>query len=131
MSESQKKLLVDLIMGLAAAIAVAFLLGLFRAQTLRDTLRILSDCCFLPAVLFLGIAGLTWTKNGGVWDGIGFTFKTITSRMQRNYDDARITFSQYREERERKNSSPASAAITGVVYLVLALAFLFAYNQTL
>ena len=131
MSESHKKLLVDLGLGLATAVAAAFLFDLFQAPTVSDALRILSDSFFLPAVLFLGIGGLTWTKNGGVWDGIGFTFKTVASRMKRRYDEERVTFAQYREERATKNTSPKSALITGAVNLVLALAFLMAYNWTL
>ncbi len=131
MSESRVKILVDLGLGLATAVGAAFLFDLFHAPNLQDALRILSDSFFLPAVLFLGIGGLTWTKNGGVWDGIGFTFKTVASRMRRNYDEERITFAQYREERAEKNSSPKSALITGAVYLVLALVFLIAYNKCL
>ena len=131
MSESRVKLLVDLGMGLAMAVGAAFLFDLFHAGSIQDVLRILSDCFFLPGVMFLGMGGLTWTKNGGVWDGIGFTFKSIAGRMRRNYDEERVTFAQYREERAAKNSSPASSLITGAVYLTLALAFLFAYNQSI
>ena len=131
MSETRMKLLVDLGLGLATAVAAAFLFDLFHAPTVRDVLRILSDCFFLPAVLFLGIGGLTWTKNGGVWDGIGFTFKTAANRVKRDYDQERVTFAQYREERATKNTSPKSALITGAVYLVLALGFLTAYNWNL
>lgn len=131
MSESQQKLLVDLGIGLAGAVVAAFWFDLFHAETVQDTLRILSDCFFLPAVLMLATGGLTWTKNGGVWDGIGFTFKTAIGRMRRNYDEERVTFAQYREEREKKNSSPRSALISGAVYLVLALIFLAAHNMSL
>ena len=128
MSESLKRILVDLGLGLAAAIAAALLFDVFHAPTMKEVFRILSDSFFLPAVLFLGIGGLTWTKNGGVWDGIGFTFKTVMDRMKHNYDKERVTFAEYREERAAKNSSPKSALITGAVNLVLALVFLFAYN---
>ena len=131
MSESTQKLLTDLGIGLAAAVAGAFLFDLFGAETLSDTFRILSDCFFLSAVLMLATGGLTLTKNGGVWDGLGFTFKTAIGRMKRSYDEDRVTFAQYREERERKNTSPASALIAGGIYLILALGFLAAYNFTL
>ena len=131
MSESTKKLLIDLGIGFAGAVAAAFLFDLFGAETLSDTLRILSDCFFLSAVIMLASGGLTLTKNGGVWDGLGFTFKTAIGRMKRDYDTERVTFAQYRQEREGKNTSPASALIAGSIYLALALAFLAAYNFTL
>ena len=128
MSESIQKLLTDLGIGFACAVAAAFLFDLFGAETLLDTFRILSDCFFLSAMLMLASGGLTLTKNGGVWDGLGFTFKTAIGRMKRDYDAERVTFAQYREQREAKSSSPASALIAGAFYLVLALGFLAAYN---
>lgn len=131
MSESTQKLLTDLGIGFAGAVVSAIWFDLFGAETTSDVLRILSDAFFLPAVLMLATGGLTLTKNGGVWDGLGFTFKTVISRMKRTYDEDRMTFAQYREERERKNTSPRSALISGVVYLALALIFLAAYNFSL
>lgn len=131
MAESTKKLLVDLAIGLAAAIAVALLLDVFHAETLQDLFRLLSDSFFTAAVLLLAVGGMTLTKNGGVWDGLGFTFKTAMSRIRRTYDDERVTFAQYREEREKKNTSPASALIAGAVYLVIALIFLAVYEAVL
>lgn len=129
MAESTKKLLVDLGLGLAIAIAAAVWFELFQASTLLDVLRILSDCFFLPAVILLASGGLTWTKNGGVWDGIGFTFKTAVSRVRKTYDEERVTFAEYREEREKKSSSPRSSLIAGAIYLVIALVLLAAYNM--
>lgn len=131
MQESTKKLLVDLVLGLVIALASAFLFGLFQAASTSDLFRIASDCFFVPAVILLAIGGLTWTKNGGVWDGIGFTFKTAMNRVKRNYDEERMTFAEYREERERKTSSPKSALIAGAIYLVFALLFLAVYNMSI
>lgn len=132
MKESAKRLLVDLIVGMVIAIAAAFLFDLFHASSALDAYRILSDSFFLAAVIQLGSAGLTWTKNGGVWDGIGFTFKTALLRIRKQYDDDRVTFAQYREEREsKKKSSPISALIAGAVCLAIALVFLALYNMAL
>lgn len=131
MAESTKKLLVDLGIGLAVAVVVALLLDVLHAPTLQDMFRLLSDSFFAAAVLMLAVGGMTITKNGGVWDGLGFTFKTAMSRIRRTYDEERVTFAEYREERERKNTSPVSALIAGAVYLVIALLFLAAYNATL
>lgn len=128
MSESTKKLLIDLGIGLFAVVVAALWFDLFGAESLADALRILSDSFFLAAVLMLATGGLTLTKNGGVWDGFGFTFKTAMSRIKRDYDEERVTFAEYREQREQKNTSPRSALISGAVYLVIALAFLAAYN---
>lgn len=131
MTESTKKLLVDLGLGLAIAVVVSFWFDLYEAANLLDALRILSDCFFIAAAFLLASGGLTWTKNGGVWDGLGYSFKTVIMRMRKNYEEERITFAEYRERRESKSTSPRSALISGAVYLVIALAFLVAYNMVL
>lgn len=132
MSDSTKHLLVDLGIGLAAVVLSVLLLDPFSAGTTAEVLRILSDAFFLAAVLLLASGGLTFTKNGGVWDGLGFTFKQGYARMKGNYEEKRFTFADYRAERERKSSkSPASALISGAVYLVISLALLAAYNAVI
>lgn len=123
MGDTQKKILMDLIIGLAVALAGVILLDVLHAQTLRDVFRLLSDCFFLPAALLLAGSGLTWAKNGGVWDGLGFTVKTLFARMMPDYDSRRVTFAQYKEQREAKSSSPIPSLVAGIVYLVLALVF--------
>lgn len=131
MSDFTKRFLVDLGIGLAAVIVSALWFDLFSAQTLVDVMRILSDCFFLAAVLMLATGGLTLTRNGGVWDGLGFTFKQGFERIKGSYEQERLTFAEYREQREKKSKSPSSALIAGAVYLVIALAFLIAYNAVI
>lgn len=129
MSDFAKRLLVDFGIGAFAVVVCALWFDLFSAQTMADTLRILSDCFFLAAVLMLATGGLTFTKNGGVWDGLGFTFKQGFARIKGNFEEERMTFAEYREQREKKNNkSPSSALISGAIYLVIAMAFLVAYN---
>jgi len=128
MGDTQKKILMDLIIGLAIALAGVVLLDVLNAQTLRDVFRLLSDCFFLAAALLLATSGLTWAKNGGAWDGLGFTFKTLFARMMPDYDSRRVTFAQYKEKREEKSASPIPALVAGAVYLVLAIVFLVLFN---
>ena len=132
MSDFAKRLLTDLGIGLVCVVICAMCFGLFSTESATEFLRILSDCFFLAAVLMLATGGLTFTKNGGVWDGIGFSFKTAVARVRGNFEQDHMTFAQYREEREQKSSrSPKSALIAGVIYLALSLAVLAAYNMTL
>ena len=129
MGDTRKRIIADLIIGLVMAVALAFLTDVFHAESKSDLYRLLSDCFFLPAVILLASAGLTWTKNGGVWDGLVFSMKTMMSRMTRRYEDDCVTFAEYREKREEKASSPIPSLIAGAVYLVLAMVFLALYNR--
>ena len=130
MNDTAKKTIIDLVLGFVMALSCAFLLDVFHAETLRDVYRLLSDCFFLPTTILLGSAGLNWAKNGGVWDGLGFTFKTMIARMQPNYESKRITFAEYRQKREEKSSSSLPSLLAGLVYLVLAVVFLVLFNTT-
>lgn len=130
MSDFWKKCLVDLIVGLLCVVLLVIVLDVFHATTWHEALRLLSDVFFLPAALLLAMGGLTWTKNGGVFDGLGFTAKIFFERRSRNFEQKHTTFAEYREEREKKNSSPASSLVAGSIYLLIAVAFFVAFKLT-
>lgn len=129
MSAPTKKFLIDTGIGALVAVLIWLAEGLFSAETAKDVFRILSDGFFVAGFLFLGLAGLTWAKNGGAMDGLGFTLKTAIARMRADYDDARVTFAQYREEREKKASSPRSAVYAGLVHMALAIIMMLLYSH--
>lgn len=114
--------------GLIIAIVIWLTTGLLDASGTADFLRILSDGFFVAAALLLGYGGLIWTYNGGVFDGIGFSFKTLIDRMRRDYDDRRQTFMEYRENREAKASSPMYVLLGGLIHLALAVIVLLIYQ---
>ncbi len=129
MNESLKKFLIDMAVGLVLVLAMCWILGLFSAQTTSETLRILCDAFFVAAVLLLAGGGLTWTYNGGVADGLGYTFKNGIARMRREYEVERKTFAEYREEREAKASSPKYMLLSGLCYLVIAVILYQIYSN--
>lgn len=129
MSAPTKKFLIDTVIGAAIAVIVWLAEGLFSAETVQDVFRILSDGFFVAGFLFLGLGGLTWAKNGGALDGLGYTMKIAIARVRADYDDARVTFAQYREEREKKSSSPRSAVFAGLVHMAFAVILTMIYNH--
>ena len=131
MNETLKKFLIDAVIGLALAVLLAMLMGVFSAKTGTDVFRILSDSFFAVAAGFLAVGGITFTVNGGVMDGLGFATKTGIARIRRDFETSHMTFAQYREERERKATSPAAALLTGAVLMVIAVIMLAAYSNSL
>lgn len=129
MRDSTIKFLVDLGIATIVAVLVWVLEDLFHAATPQDTFRILSDGFFVAGAMFLAMGGMTWTKNGGVMDGLGFTFKTVLARIRSDYETSRMTFAEYREEREKKASSPAPMVLAGLVHIVLAAVTLLIYQK--
>ena len=131
MNETLKKFLLESVVGLIFAILLSILLGLFDAQNSADTLRILSDAFFVSAAVFLVSGGITFTVNGGVMDGLGFAAKTGIARVKRDFETSKISFAEYREERERKAKSPAASLRAGALLLVIALILLAFYNNAI
>ena len=128
MSDFWKKFLIDLGIGLVLAISLCAALRLFAAETSRDVCRILSDGFFVPGAIFLCLGGLTFTRNGGVLDGIGFTFKTALARIRADYETAHMTFAEYRAERESKATSPMPSVMAGLAHLIVALIAFAVYS---
>ena len=128
MSDTLKKFLIDLGIGLVMAVALAFLMGVARAEGAADVLRILSDAFFVSAAAFLVVGGITFTVNGGVMDGLGFATKTGIARIRRDFETSKQSFAEYREERESKAKSPKASLLAGVVLLMIALGLLMAYD---
>lgn len=131
MSDFWKKYLIDLGVGLVLAVGLCAALGLFNAATKQDVFRILSDGFFVPGAIFLCLGGLTFTRNGGVLDGLAFTFKTALARLRSDFETAHMTFAEYREERERKASSPMPSVLAGLTHLAVALIFFGIYSTGL
>lgn len=128
MSDFLKKFLIDLGIGLALAIGLCAALGIFSAETAKEAFRILSDGFFVPGALFLCLGGLTFTRNGGVMDGLAFTFKTALARLRSDFETAHMTFAEYREERESKASSPMPSVLAGLAHLAIAVVFFMVYS---
>lgn len=129
MSAFWKKYLIDLSIGAVLAVSLCAALGLFTADSALVAFRVLSDGFFAAGFLFLCLGGLTFTRNGGVMDGLAFTFKTALARMRSDFETARMTFAEYRQERESKASSPLPSVMAGLTHLALAVVFFLVYSS--
>lgn len=127
MRDAVRKYLIDAAIGMGIAFLVCVMQGIFRAASALDTMRILSDGFFAAAMLLLAAGGLQWTYNGGVMDGLGYSFKMAFGRIRGDFETSHMTFAEYRENREKKASSPAYLLLAGASHLVIALIFFAVY----
>ena len=127
MSSFQKSFLIDLVIGLVAAVGMSLLHGAGQAETKLDFYRLVSDGFFASGALFLAVGGITFTTNGGVFDGLGYSAKLMIDRMRRDYEDRRITFGEYQEQRRKKVKSPTSAILVGVILCAVAVVFMMLF----
>lgn len=129
MSKGTIKYLVITGVGLVIALLVSWSQGIFGAETASDVLRLVCDGFFVAGALLLAYGGLTWTSNGGVFDGLTFTFKQAFARIKRDYEEQRVTFAEHRERREAKASSPKYALLAGLTHMVIAVIIMVVYQQ--
>lgn len=121
------KFLIFLVIGLVLALGVAFNRGLAGAEDTAGALIALCDGFFVAGALLFGIGALQWTYNGGVMDGLTFTFKTAVARIRKHYEEDKKSFADYRAEREEKSVSPKWMLLAGLAHLAAAAALLMAY----
>ncbi len=126
-----KKTLISLGIYGAVGAVIALLLGwargAFPVLEAKLTLMLLSDGFFTVGGLLLCWGILTWTANGGVWDGLTFTFKNMIGRMKKQFESERKTFAQYQEERMAKARSPKDTLLGGLLHTAIALILYFCY----
>lgn len=130
MKKSTIKFLICTGAGFVAAFLLMWARGVFSAETAADVLRIVCDGFFVVGALLLVIGGLTWTNNGGVFDGLTYTFKQAFSRIRRNYEEQKVTYAEHRERREAKASSPKAWLLSGLVHMAIALILFGVYSYS-
>ena len=130
MSDSLKKFLINTGIGLAIALLLSILLGLFGAQTPVDRMRILCDGFFVAAMGLLCAGGIRWTTNGGAMDGLGYASKVGIARMRRDFEAAKQGFGEYQQIQRSKARSPKYLLLAGLVHLAIS-AILYAVYANL
>lgn len=128
MSENQKSILVDLLLGLAIAVALFF----WKSDTEYALLHLLSDCTFVPAVVLLGMGGLRLCVNSGSMDMLGYGFSTLRNNMRNigKIDGGpKETYYEYSQRVADERKPCGHYLIAGAVFLVAAIGFLVAYEM--
>ena len=127
MSENQKSILVDLLLGLVIAVALFFV----RGSAEYALLHLLSDVTFVPAVILLGMGGLRFCINSGSLDMLGYGFSTLRNGIK-NYGKMdggpKETYFTYTQRVAEERKPFGHYLISGSIFMVLAIGFLVAYE---
>ena len=127
MSENQKSILVDVLLGLVIAAAIFFL----RFDSGYSLLHLLSDSTFVPAVVLLGMGGLRLCVNSGSLDMLGYGFSTLRnniSNIGKIEGGPKETYYEYSQRVADERKPYGHYLIVGAGYLVLSICFIAAYN---
>lgn len=129
MSDSLRQFLVKTGVGLGLGLVISLVMGFAGDGERMTWLRAFCDGYFLSASIFLAWGGLVFTYNGGAMDGLGFTFKTFAGLFKQDYEEQRVTFREYRENREKNAKSPRETLLAGAVLLAVAVLLLMIYDH--
>ena len=127
MSENQKSILVDLLLGLV----ISVLIFLLKRSAGYSLLHLLSDCTFVPAVILLGLGGLRLCVNSGSLDMLGFGFSTLRNNLRNlgkvNFEP-REDYLSYTQRVAEERKPYGHYLISGAIFLVISIGFLAAYS---
>ena len=119
--------------GLVVAAALCFSRGVLEKTKITDVLHLLCDGFFVPAVLMLGISGLAFVSNNGIFYVLGYAFKTLLSVhnwSQKNKFGERQTYGDYVEEKRAKGTKfPTEFLVVGLVFLAISIGLMAAFNH--
>lgn len=102
---------------------------LFSQTELLPTLKILADCCTVPAVVFLGVSVIGWIGSKGTFDIFGYSIGGLFQLFRRDaYLHGRETFYDYRVKKD-KNRKPFNLPMlaVGLLFLLAAGALTVAF----
>lgn len=113
---------------MAAVACILFLLcatvwNLFGQTETLPTLKIIADCCTVPAVLYIGVALLGWAGSKGTFDIFGYSIGGLFRLFSRDaYEKRGATFYDYRAKKDASRKPfNWSMLIVGLVFLALAI----------
>lgn len=122
MSENQKSILVDLLLGLV----ISVLIFVWKLGSGYPLLHLLSDCTFVSAVILLGMGGLRFCTNSGSLDMLGYGFSTLRNNLRNigKIDGGpKETYYDYTQRVAEERKPCGHYVIAGLVFLVLSIGF--------
>lgn len=123
-----KKHLIYAAASAVAVLVIAAILGIFKASSTAEAIKIICDAFFAAGVLMGGVGILSWIGTSGSFDIFSYSAKVIGYKFKpkahlENYYD-------YKQEKA-KNRKPwlKELTICGAICILLAVVMLVIYNQ--
>jgi len=119
---------------MTAAACIIFLLcatvwDLFGQTELLPSLKVMADCCTVPAVLYIGVALLGWAGSKGTFDIFGYSIGGLFRLFKKDaYEKRGDTFYDYRVKKdESRKPFNWPLLVVGLVFLGLAIGLTAAF----
>ena len=112
------KYLITLLVGLALAAWVAISKGIFSETRAEIIFGILSDAFFVPGVLLVGVGGLIFVSNEGIFDGFTYGIISFIDIFRKDKQNKYRTFFDYRQSKGERDTSFGFMLICGIAFIV-------------
>ncbi|MBQ8552291.1 MAG: DUF3899 domain-containing protein [Clostridia bacterium] len=122
MSESARKYLVCIGVGLAISALAAYSGGVLEGGSVRELVGGLSDCFVVSGTLFAGVGGLIWIAGLGGFDMLGYTAASLIGRNKRE------GYYEYRIRNEKKRAEYRRTLSVGIAFLGVGAVLCFIYG---
>ena len=94
-------------------------------------LRILADCFTVPGVILIMVSAFCWLSSQGAVDGISYALGGLFRRLLpgAQYKEPEKYYDYVTRKREKRKGGYGFLAITGLVYLAVAIVFIIKFYQ--
>ncbi len=115
--------------GAIIAFGIMWSRGIFASQNVESVMACISDGFFVVGLLFAGIGLLLVISSTGLFDMMGYAFKSLIYLFTpRTIDRSRGDFYEYKmRKKEQRRAVPLHILWVGIAYVVLALILLGVY----
>ena len=114
-----KKYLITFGAGLAVAFAIAYGNDIFNQTKLYNVFGILTDSFFVPGIMLVGIGGLLFVSNEGMFDSFVYGITSFADLFRQEKKNKHRTFYDYKESKKDRNISFNFLLISGLVFMVM------------
>ena len=127
-----KRTLTDYLVHLAVAFAFSLICAvvwdLFSLTDPLEIAKVLADCFFLPAVVWIGISLIGWMGSMGTFDIFGFSMRGLLSLLKRESYEKNESYYDYKQKKdESRKPFNLPMMLIGLLFLVLSLAATFIF----
>ncbi len=111
-----------------AVLLVASLLGVFKAPSAKDLMRILCDAFFVVGVLLGGVGLLSWVGSNGFFDIFSYAVKVVVIKFR---PKARLeSYYDYKQSKdEERKPWLKGLLLCGGICIILSIVALVIYNR--
>ncbi|MBR3750404.1 MAG: DUF3899 domain-containing protein [Clostridia bacterium] len=116
-------------LGLAVALGIMALKGIFTLTEAKAVLHTVCDGFFIAGVILAGMAGLSYCGNEGTFDMLFFGVKQVVRTFsQKDLSKGRQTFYDYRKQRMENPKPVLYILLIGLAFILIAGIILLIYN---